>query len=70
MKLEFVLLQSSTGKSQTMHRQPRFSLLDGAYHSASGNDSQVGDEANQEGVSTALAKRAQNALQVSGEGYA
>ena len=60
-----VLVQSSRGQAKAAEQQPRFSLLDGSYHAAH-DAGQHQDEASQDGASTALAKRAQHALQVSG----
>ena len=62
-----IVLQNNTTavKNGDAQKQPRFSLLDGSYH-ATGND--MGLEGEIEGkASTALAKRAQQALQLSGE---
>lgn len=54
------------GGNDSAPKQPRFSLLDGSYH-ANGTD---GDSHEEEGgngeASTALAKRAEQALQLSG----
>ena len=55
------------GGNDSAPKQPRFSLLDGSYH-ANGTDGDAHDkEDGNSKASTALAKRAQQALQLSGE---
>ena len=52
-------------RSGIASQQPRFSLLDGSYHANAADTSLDGED--QGAASTALAKRAQQALQLSGE---